>query len=65
VRDDADLEAFLPDSSVRLRQLFERLDPSFAAVWSTHASRLLGRSQLDARTRFLVLTAQYTMTQQT
>lgn len=65
MRDDADLEAFLPDSSVRLRQLFERLDPSFAAVWSTHASRLLGRSQLDARTRFLVLTAQYTMTQQT
>jgi alkylhydroperoxidase/carboxymuconolactone decarboxylase family protein YurZ len=64
VVDEADVEAFRPDSSVRLQQLLERLDPSFAAVWSTHPSRLLGRIELDVRTRLLMRTAQYTVTQQ-
>jgi alkylhydroperoxidase/carboxymuconolactone decarboxylase family protein YurZ len=62
--DDAVLSTFLPDSAVRLRHLFERLDPTFAATWSAHLTRLLNRSQLDVRTRLLVLTSQYTVTQQ-
>lgn len=59
------VETFLPRSADRLRQLFERLDPGFADVWSAHVSQLLGRSSLDVRSRFLVLTAQYTVTQRT
>ena len=55
------LETFLPTD--RLRSRFGRLDPDFAAVWETHAARLLSRDQLDTRTRFLVLTSQYTVTE--
>jgi alkylhydroperoxidase/carboxymuconolactone decarboxylase family protein YurZ len=55
------LESFLPDSGARLRRLFARLDPDFASVWETHVSRLLDRDHLDDRTRFLVMTAQYTV----
>ena len=55
------LDAFLPESSDRLRSLFARLDPDFASVWETHVSRLLARDHLDLRTRFLVMTAQYTV----
>lgn len=57
------METFLPESAERLRALLRRLDPQFAAVWETHASRLLARSSLDVRTRFLVLTSQYTVTE--
>ena len=57
------IETFLPESAERLRALFHRLDPQFAAVWESHASRLLARSTLDVRTRFLVLTSQYTVTE--
>jgi alkylhydroperoxidase/carboxymuconolactone decarboxylase family protein YurZ len=59
---DPTIQTFIPDSADRLRQLFERLDPHFAALWSTHLSRLLTRPQLDIRTRFLVLTGQYAAT---
>lgn len=59
------IDAYLPESAERLRQLFERLDRHFAGVWATHLSRLLARDQLDAHTRFLVLTAQYTVTERT
>jgi alkylhydroperoxidase/carboxymuconolactone decarboxylase family protein YurZ len=45
-----------------LMDLFERLDPKFAELSSTHLSRLLNRPGLDARTRLLVLTGQYTTT---
>ncbi|MDH3499729.1 MAG: carboxymuconolactone decarboxylase family protein [Acidimicrobiia bacterium] len=58
-------QTFLPESADRLRELFGRLDPTFAAIWSRHLSQLLARDQLDVRTRFLVLTAQYTVTERT
>jgi alkylhydroperoxidase/carboxymuconolactone decarboxylase family protein YurZ len=45
-----------------LRDLFERLEPKFAELSSTHLSRLLDRPGLDPRTRLLVLTGQYTTT---
>jgi alkylhydroperoxidase/carboxymuconolactone decarboxylase family protein YurZ len=48
--------------AARLGELFERLDPHFAELSSTHLSRLLSRPQLDSRTRFLILTGQYTVT---
>jgi alkylhydroperoxidase/carboxymuconolactone decarboxylase family protein YurZ len=56
------LRTFLPDSADRLWRLFGRLDRHFADIWVGHATQLLGRSQLDVRTRFLILTAQYTVT---
>ena len=56
------LTTFLPESGDGLARLFGRLDPLFADVWATHVSRLLGRNILDPRTRFLVLTGQYTVT---
>jgi alkylhydroperoxidase/carboxymuconolactone decarboxylase family protein YurZ len=62
---ESTLASYLPHSASRLQSLFERLDPAFAGVWATHASRLLGRTVLDARTRFLVLTGQYTVTRMT
>ena len=52
----------MPESAETLRALFERLDPAFTAVWWTHLSRLMTRPQLDVRTRFLVLTGQYSAT---
>ena len=58
-------DEFLPASSDRLYEMFRGLDPNFSEVWRTHVSRLMARSQLDARTRFLVLTMQYTMTERT
>jgi len=59
---DQNIGTFMPESVETLRQLFERLDPPFATLWSTHLSRLMSRPQLDVRTRFLVLTGQYTAT---
>lgn len=59
------LRTFLPASADRLWRLFGRLDHNFADVWVDHASKLLERSHLDVRTRFLILTAQYTVKQMT
>lgn len=59
------IETFMPASAETLLRLFERLDRNFAEMWSTHLSRLLTRPQLDIRTRFLVLTGQYTATGRT
>jgi alkylhydroperoxidase/carboxymuconolactone decarboxylase family protein YurZ len=64
-RTDPTIETFLPASADSLMRLFERLDPHFAELWSTHLSRLMTRPQLDIRTRFLVLTGQYTATGKT
>jgi alkylhydroperoxidase/carboxymuconolactone decarboxylase family protein YurZ len=58
---DPTVETFMPGEFARLGALFERLDAGFARVWSSHVSRLLSRPHLDARTRFLVMTAQYTV----
>jgi len=60
-----ELGDFLPSSSERLGDLFGRLDPEFAHTWRNHISRLLARTELDRRTRYLVLTCQYTVTRQT
>lgn len=62
--DDA-LSTFLPTSASRFGDLFGRLDPTFAATWKDHVSRLLERTEIDMRTRFLILTCQYTVTRQT
>ena len=59
---DPSIETVMPAGAARLRELFQRLDPQFAELSTTHLSRLLGRPQLDARTRLLVLTGQYTVT---
>lgn len=59
------MDDFVPDSARRLNELFTRLDPTFASTWNDHLSRLLARTELDQRTRFLVLTCQYTVTRQT
>ena len=56
------LEQYMPRAAGRLADLFERLDPVFAEVWTTHQQRLLSRTQLDQRTRMLVMTSQYTVT---
>lgn len=37
------------------------LDPAFAHAWLRYAARLLGRPNLDVRTRLLVMTGQFTM----
>ena len=47
-----------------IRARFEQralLDPAFAHAWLRYAARLLGRPTLDARTRLLVMTGQFTM----
>jgi len=47
-----------------IRKRFEsrsELDPAFAYAYLRYASRLLGRPALDARTRLLVMTGQFTM----
>ena len=47
-----------------VRQRFElrsKLDPAFAHAYLRYASRLLSRPTLDARTRLLVMTGQFTM----
>jgi alkylhydroperoxidase/carboxymuconolactone decarboxylase family protein YurZ len=62
---NSNVETFLPTSASRLGELFERVDRGFAQNWRTHVERLLARTQLDERTRFLVLTCQYTVTRQT
>lgn len=62
---DHGLDEFVPTSAPRLSELFRRLDPTFEATWKDHLSRLLARTELDRRTRFLVLTCQYTVTRQT
>jgi len=54
-------EAFHPESFARRLATLTALDPHFAANWVAHVGRLFGREQLDRRTRFLVLTGQYTM----
>lgn len=60
--DPSPLTIFLPDRGDELASRFARLDPQFADLWSAHATRLLGRNILDPRTRFLILTGQYTVT---
>jgi alkylhydroperoxidase/carboxymuconolactone decarboxylase family protein YurZ len=59
---DPTIETFMPASADKLLRLFERFDPRFAELWSTHLSRLMTRPQLDIRTRVLVMTGQYTTT---
>lgn len=47
-----------------VRARFEQramLDPAFAHAWLRYAARLLDRPALDARTRLLVMTGQFTM----
>lgn len=47
-----------------IRKRFEqrsKLDPAFAYAYLRYAARLLGRPTLDARTRLLVMTGQFTM----
>jgi alkylhydroperoxidase/carboxymuconolactone decarboxylase family protein YurZ len=47
-----------------IRQRFalrSKLDPAFAHAYLRYAARLLGRPALDARTRLLVMTGQFTM----
>jgi alkylhydroperoxidase/carboxymuconolactone decarboxylase family protein YurZ len=47
-----------------IRARFEQrshLDPAFAHAWLRYAARLLERPTLDARTRLLVMTGQFTM----
>lgn len=41
--------------------LRSKLDPAFAYAYLRYAARLLGRPVLDARTRLLVMTGQFTM----
>ena len=57
------LEYFLPESANHLRRLFRRLDPDSASVWEAHVTRLTDRGHLDPSTRYLVTTAQYTVTE--
>ena len=59
---DPSIETVMPAGAARLRELFQRLDPHFARLSSTHLTRLLSRPGLDARTRLLVLTGQYATT---
>ncbi len=61
IDDTAIVEEFYPNSFRRRRDLFEALDPPFAANWASHLARLLSRPGLEKRKRFLVLAGQYTM----
>ena len=61
VDDAAIVEEFYPRSFRHRRELFEALDPPFAANWVSHLARLLSRPGLERRKRFLVLAGQYTM----
>lgn len=54
------VERFQPGIRGRFEQR-SRLDPAFAHAWLRYAARLLGRPVLDARTRLLVMTGQFTM----
>jgi alkylhydroperoxidase/carboxymuconolactone decarboxylase family protein YurZ len=54
------VECFQPGIRGRFEQR-SRLDPAFAHAWLRYAARLLGRPVLDARTRLLVMTGQFTM----
>ena len=54
------VERFQPGIRARFEQR-SRLDPAFAHAWLRYAARLLGRPVLDARTRLLVMTGQFTM----
>jgi len=54
------VERFQPGIRARFDQR-SRLDPAFAHAWLRYAARLLGRPVLDARTRLLVMTGQFTM----
>lgn len=54
-------EEFYPNSFGHRREVFETLDPHFAANWVSHQARLFSRPGLDKRKRFLVLAGQYTM----
>ena len=54
------VERFQPGIHKRLEQR-SLLDPAFAHAYLRYASRLLGRPALDARTRLLVMTGQFTM----
>jgi alkylhydroperoxidase/carboxymuconolactone decarboxylase family protein YurZ len=54
------VERFQPGIRKRLEHR-SRLDPAFAHAYLRYASRLLGRPTLDARTRLLVMTGQFTL----
>jgi alkylhydroperoxidase/carboxymuconolactone decarboxylase family protein YurZ len=61
---EPNVETYLPTSASRLGELFGRVDSGFAKNWRSHVERLMARQQLDERTRFLILTCQYTVTRQ-
>lgn len=52
---------FSPETFDQTFDLLAELDPQFAGIWLNYSAGLLGRKQLDPRTRLLVLTGQYTM----
>ncbi len=54
------VERFQPNIRARFEQR-NQLDPAFAHSWLRYAARLYGRDTLDARTRLLVMTGQFTM----
>lgn len=54
-------EAFRPGSFAQRFELLNRLDPHFASIWLNYTGGLFLRSELDVRTRLLVLTGQHTM----
>lgn len=53
--------AFRPGSFAQRFAMLNRLDPHFASIWLNYTGGLFLRSQLDVRTRLLVLTGQHTM----
>ena len=55
------VEPYRPATFARRLATFAALDEHFAQNWLSHATRLLGRDQLDRRKRLLVFTGQYTM----
>lgn len=54
------IERFQPGARDRF-EARRALDPAFAQAWLRYAARLLGRPELDVRTRLLVMTGQFTM----
>ena len=54
------VERFQPGIRARV-EARSKLDPAFSHAYLRYAARLLGRPVLDARTRLLVMTGQFTM----
>jgi len=54
------VERFQPNIRARF-EARNQLDAAFAHAWLRYAARLFGRDVLDARTRLLVMTGQFTM----